>query len=74
MSLTYAKNAAKKITEGLKNGEKHMEFLINSENTMKNFENNKTAFIKTIQNELEDIRIDSYCFERDVLILFYDKK
>lgn len=74
LPLDYAENAAAKIREQCQNGIKETEFLFTSKNTLSEFQKGDIKFIATIQAHLKDIRIDSYIFERDVLVLFYDYK
>lgn len=73
LPLNYVEKAAEKIDEAFQNGETYVEFLITSENTMNSFKNNNNSFIKGIQDYLVGIKIDSYIFERDVLVLFFEK-
>lgn len=74
LPLDYAEKAAAKIREQCQNGIKETEFLFTSKNTLSEFQKGDIKFIATIQAYLEDIKIDSYIFERDVLVLFYDFK
>lgn len=72
LPLTYAEKAAAKIKENFKKGETHTEFLFTSKITLSEFQKGNLEFIATIQEHLDDIKIESYIFERDVLALFYE--
>lgn len=69
----YAEDAAKQITDNFRKGKNGTDFWLKSEKIKKEFLYDEKNFIKNIQNELNDIRIDSYTFRRDVLIIYCEK-
>ncbi|MGI6279449.1 MAG: transglutaminase domain-containing protein [Acutalibacteraceae bacterium] len=74
LSLDYAKPAADKIVERCASGIKTAEFIFTSKTALSEFQKSNMEFISNIQKYLLDIKIKSYAFERDVLILYYDYK
>ena len=71
--LAYEGKIAPKIKEQFEKGNTYTELLFTSKKALSEFKNNELGFIKKIQSGLKNIIIDSYLFERDVLVLFYKK-
>lgn len=74
LPLDYKENAAQRIREAFSSGDTHIELLFTSKNTLSEFQKGNVQFIAGIQFLLEDIKINSYVFERDVLILYFEEK
>lgn len=74
LPLNYEKKAADIIRREFKKGNDFAEFMFTSKITLSKFQKGELEFISTIQKELKNIKIDSYIFERDVLVLFFKKK
>ena len=70
LNLTYVESAAEKIMERYRSSEKYTEFLFRSEHTLAEFKKDELKFISGIQQYLDNVIIDSYIFDRDVLTLF----
>ena len=68
----YAEFAAEKIREKAGQEVYSVGFLLGSENIIKDYEKDNEEFIIKIQQELDDIFINGYSYERDVLTLFYE--
>lgn len=73
LPLSYEKKAADTIRREFKKGNNYAEMMFTSKNTLSKFRKGEIKFISAIQKELPNITIKSYIFERDVLVLFFEK-
>lgn len=73
LSLDFREKAPQKIKEFYENGDESIEFLFTSENALSQFKENNMLFITKIQSGLNGIKIKSYVFERDVLVLYFKR-
>lgn len=67
----YASKASEFITESAKKKAEYADFLLSSKKIREEFLADELAFIGKIQRKLNGIIIDSYYFERDILVVFY---
>ncbi len=68
----YGEKAALKITEDFNNNLKNTDFLLKNEHIKGEFLKDEELFVLNIQKYLDGIRIESYVFQRDILVVYYE--
>jgi len=66
----YAEKAAEQITQNVNGGEKYTDFWLKNDKIKKEFIDDEKGFIRSIQRKLPGIRISSYAFQRDILVIY----
>ena len=69
----YGEKAAEIISKDFKNKAEKTEFLLKNDTIKNEFAKDEKVFIRNIQKYLEGIRINSYVFQRDILVVFFEK-
>ena len=69
----YVDKACYYIKKDVSEGQNYTEFWLKNDKVKRMFLKNEEDFIKNIQNKLNDIRISSYIFKRDVLVLYFNE-
>jgi len=72
--LNFEKKVVNAVQKAADSGAEYIELLFTSENALSKFEKSNLKFISKIQKQLNNVKIETYIFERDVLTLFFAKK
>lgn len=67
----YGEKAAKAIKEDFENGLSNSDFMLKNERIKNAFLNDEKNFFTNIQKHLNGITIESFVFQRDVLVIYY---
>ncbi len=66
----YAEKAAQQITQNVNAKAEYTDFWLKSDRIKNEFISDEKAFIRNIQRKLNGIRITSYAFQRDILVIY----